>query len=179
MPLFRPPDAEGFPREMKIILIAAMAENRVIGVDNHLPWDLPGERRRFRGETMGHPVIMGRKTFHSLLRPLDGRTVIVLSRRVDLTISGALLARSLQEALCLGADAPGGDLVFIAGGGEIYRQALPLAQGICLTVVHRDFQGNVTFPELPADRFMEICREDLPGSIPATLIRMERKSASA
>lgn len=122
---------------------------------------------------MGHPVLMGRKTFYSLPGTLDGRTVIVLSRNPEFTPPGTLPARTLQEALDMAEQSLGGDEVFIAGGGDLYRQALPLAHRICLTVVHREIQGDVTFPEIPMDRFTEICREELPGSSTATIIRLE------
>lgn len=159
---------------MTITLIAAMAENRVIGRDNTIPWDLPEDRRRFRQLTMGHPVVMGRRTFDSLPRPLDGRTVIVLSRDPAFAPSGATPAASLEEALYLATHAPGGDQVFIAGGGELYLQSLPLADRICLTIIHGTFPGDVTFPELPAGRFMVTAHEELPGPPPASIIRLER-----
>jgi dihydrofolate reductase len=158
---------------MIISLIAAMAENRVIGRKNGIPWDFPEDRRRFRLLTMGHPVLMGRKTFDSLPVALDGRTVIVLSRDSLLPFSGALLARSLEEALYLAAHSPGGEELFIAGGGELYRQALLLADRIYLTIIHRTISGDITFPELPAGRFTEMSREKLPGTMAASFIRLE------
>jgi len=158
---------------MTITLIAAMAENRVIGMKNSLPWDIPEDRKRFRRLTMGRPVIMGRATFQSLPGPLEGRTVIVLSRNRDCSLSGGILARSFEEALALASRAPGGDEVFIAGGSDLYRQALPMVDRIYLTVIPRHVPGDVIFPELPANRFKEISREELPGTIPATFIRLD------
>ena len=163
---------------MIITLIAAMAENRVIGRDNALPWDLPEDRKRFRALTMGHPVIMGRRTWQSLPRPLDGRTVIVLSRNRELTLSDGIRAGSLEEALALAVKADGCDEVFIAGGGYLYRQALPIADRISLTVVYQTATGDVTFPDLPDGLFVETSREDFPGAPAASFIRLERATHS-
>jgi len=159
---------------MTITLIAAVAENRVIGRDGVIPWNLPEDRKRFRMMTMGHPLIMGRRTFQSLPRPLDGRTIIVLSRNRHFTATDGNTATSLEEALALAADADGNDEVFIAGGGELYRQALAYADRLYLTVIHREIPGDVTFPELPVNMFVEAQREELPGELPSTFIRMER-----
>jgi dihydrofolate reductase len=162
---------------MTITLIAAMAENRVIGRNGSIPWDLPEDRKRFRALTLGHPVIMGRTTWQSLPRPLDGRTIIVLSRNREFSPSGDVPAGSLEEALALAAKAVGNDEVFIAGGGDLYQQALPLADRIYLTLIHREIPGDISFPELPANCFVEVCRENVPGSMPATFIRLtSRKS---
>ena len=160
---------------MTITLIAAMAENRVIGHEGGIPWDLPEDRKRFRALTMGHPVIMGRRTYQSLPRPLDGRTVIVLTRNRDFTASGALIAGSIDESLALAGAAEGNDELFIAGGGEVYNQALSRAHRICLTLIHREIPGDVTFPELPANMFVEVEREELPAELPATFLCLERK----
>lgn len=125
-----------------------MAENRVIGGNGAIPWDLPADRRRFRELTMGHQVIMGRKTWESIGRPLPGRRNIVLSRRPDFRAEGCMVAGSLEEALRMCA---GDDGVFICGGEELYRLALPLADTIYLTLVHRVSDGDVFFPPIPAD----------------------------
>ena len=161
---------------MIITLIAAMAENRVIGRDNTLPWNLPEDRKRFRTLTMGHPVIMGRRTWQSLPRSLVGRTVIVLSRNRDFTLSESVRAGNLEEALARAAEADGSDEVFIAGGGDLYRQALSIADRIYLTVVHLTVTGDVIFPELPEDMFVEASREELPGPLAASFIHYNRHS---
>jgi dihydrofolate reductase len=161
---------------MTITIIAAMAENRVIGRNGSIPWDLPEDRKRFRALTMGHPVIMGRRTWQSLPCQLDGRTVIVLSRNREFIPPDGVPAGSLEEALTLAAEADGNEEVFIAGGGDLYRQALPLADRIYLTLIHREIPGDVRFPELPANCFVEVCRENLPGSMPATFIRLQVKN---
>ncbi len=156
---------------MIVSIICAMAENRVIGRGTVIPWDLPDDRARFRELTWGHPVIMGRRTFESLGRPLPGRTNIVLSRDHGYRPEGAVAAGDLETALSLAGN---GNEVFICGGGEVYRQAMPLAGRIHLTLLHRVFAGNVFFPEIPAD-FIEEKREFIPEPIPHTFLFYERK----
>lgn len=157
---------------MTIALIAAMAENRVIGRGPVIPWDLPDDRKRFREITWGRPVIMGRKTFETLEKPLPGRLNIVLTRRGDYKPSGCRVARDPKQALALAGDA---EEVFICGGAEIYREFMPLADRIHLTVIHRDCDGDVRFPELPPD-FTVIDREFVPEPIPHTFFVYERQS---
>ena len=132
---------------MKITLIAAIAENRVIGRAGALPWHLPDDLRRFKRRTVGHAVVMGRRTFESLGGPLPDRRAIVITRRSDLIARGATVAHSLDDAL---ETARGWNEreVFILGGAEIYALALPLADRLELTVVHADFDGDTFFPEL-------------------------------
>lgn len=156
---------------MTVTIIAAMAVNRVIGKEGGLPWHLPDDLARFRAITLGHPVIMGRKTFESIGRPLPGRLTIILTRRQGYAPEGVAVARSLDEALALAGSA---DEVFICGGGELYREALPLADRIHLTVVHRPFEGDTTFPEIPAD-FVETAREEGEGEPPHTFLTLERR----
>jgi len=127
---------------MTITLIAAMAENRVIGRNGAMPWHLPDDLARFRAITMGHPVIMGRKTFASIGRPLQGRLNIVLTRQVGYAPEGVVVARNLPDALAMAGAA---DEVFICGGGEVYREALLLADRVLLTVVQGDFPGDTIF----------------------------------
>jgi dihydrofolate reductase len=131
---------------MKITLIAAVSENRVIGRDGGLPWRLPDDLRRFKQRTLGHNVIMGRRTYESLVAPLPDRPAIVVSRSRDLDIPGATIANSVEEALDV-ARGRGEDEVFILGGSEIYAIALPLADRLELTVVHAEIQGDTYFPE--------------------------------
>jgi dihydrofolate reductase len=158
---------------MTISLIAAMAENRVIGRGNTIPWDLPGDMKRFKAITMGHPVIMGRKTFESIGRPLPGRKTIIITGKRDYRAEGCVVAHSLQDALAECSDV---EEVFISGGGEVYREALPIASRIYLTVLHRDVDGDTLFPEIPED-FVEVEREDVvENTIPCTFILYERKN---
>jgi dihydrofolate reductase len=129
---------------MTVCIIAAMSENRLIGRAGALPWRLPADLKRFKALTGGHTIIMGRKTFESLGRPLPDRTSIIVTRNRAYRAAGALIAHSLEEALeKAGADGK----VFIIGGGEIYRQALPLADRLELTIIHAVLDGDTYFPE--------------------------------
>jgi dihydrofolate reductase len=128
---------------MKRALIAAMAGNRVIGSDNKIPWRLPSDLARFKRLTMGHHLIMGRKTYESIGRPLPGRTTIVVTRG-PFSAPNVLTAPSLEAAFAVaGKD----DLPFICGGGEIYRQSIERADILYLTTIEKDIIGDVTFPE--------------------------------
>ena len=141
-----------------ISLIAAVARNRALGKDGQLLWHLPEDMRYFRETTRGKPVIMGRKTWESLpesFRPLSGRRNIVISRNSAYEAPGATLAGSLDEAVRLTQDDAE---VFVIGGAEIYRQALPLAQRLYLTEVAQDFAADVFFPEFGAREWREISR---------------------
>ena len=143
-----------------ISLIAAMSENRVIGRDNKLPWHLPEDLQHFKGLTLGHPIVMGRKTFESIGRVLPGRTNVILSRSPGVSVAGARVYRSLDDALDalkreLGAKAE----IFVVGGAEVYRQALPLADRVYLTVVRGEIGGDAFFPELSAKDFTETERQ--------------------
>lgn len=131
---------------MKITVIAAMAENRVIGRAGMLPWRLPDDLRRFKRRTEGHAVVMGRRTFESLGGPLPDRRAIVVTRRRDFDAGGATVTHSLDEALDT-ARAWNEQEVFILGGAEIYALALPLADRLELTVVHAEIEGDTFFPE--------------------------------
>ena len=143
-------------KKPKIVLIVAMARNRVIGNKGSLPWHLPEDLKRFRRLTMGHPIIMGRKTYDSIGRPLPGRRNIVISRNQSLAIDSVETAASLQSALDMVADA---DQAFVIGGQQIYQAALPLADRIELTLVDGDFEGDVLFPEIDPQVWLESQRE--------------------
>jgi dihydrofolate reductase len=140
----------------RITIIVAIAANRVIGNANALPWRLPEDLKRFRRLTTGHYIVMGRKTFASLGRLLPERTHIVLSRRSDFAARGTLVARSIDAALELCAAQKE---VFVIGGEEIYRQALPYAQRLQMTEIHHDFFGDVFFPEYDKAQWHETSRE--------------------
>ncbi len=134
---------------MKISIIAAMGENRAIGFKRRIPWRLPADFKWFKDHTMGHPVIMGSKTFESMGKPLPGRINIILTKNPDYRPGGdgVLVAHTLDEALTLACTAPGGEEIFICGGGQIYELALPLADTMYLTRVHGTFEGDAFFPE--------------------------------
>jgi dihydrofolate reductase len=153
-----------------ISIIAAMADNRVIGRGNVIPWHIPEDMKRFREITMGHPVILGRKTFESIGRPLPGRKTFIVTRKRGYRAEGCIVVHDLQEALAKCADA---DEVFICGGGEVYREAMPLASRIYLTVVHLEVNGDTLFPVIPAD-FLLVRREEIKGAVLCTYRLYER-----
>jgi dihydrofolate reductase len=130
---------------MTISIIVAVAENQVIGYNNQLLWRLKEDLQRFKGLTMGHHIIMGRKTYESVGRPLPGRTNVIITRNKDFKADGCLMVGSLDEAIKV---ANSDSEVFIIGGGEIYNQSLPIADKIYLTRVHASFPGDTFFPEL-------------------------------
>lgn len=140
----------------RISLIAAMAENRAIGIDNRLPWRLPADLRRFKALTMGHALIVGRKTYESIGRPLPGRTLIVVTRRQGYTPPGVQVAHSVEAALGQAQ----GDEVFIGGGEEIFRQTLDRADRAYLTCIQKDFPGDAFFPKLDPSLWHLVERED-------------------
>lgn len=144
---------------MTIALIAALAKNRVIGSHNDLPWRIPEDMKFFRRTTLGKPVIMGRKTFDSIRKPLAKRRNIVVSRQRDLQIDGAEVVGSLELALNLAAQHQPEEIMVI-GGGELYQQALPKAQRLYLTYIDKDFEGDVKFPEIPQNEWQEVSHDD-------------------
>ncbi|MDR2624745.1 MAG: dihydrofolate reductase [Zoogloeaceae bacterium] len=142
-----------------LTLIAAVARNRVIGIDNRLPWHLAEDMRHFRAATRGHPVIMGRKTWESLpaaFRPLPERRNIVVSRQPGYPLpEGAYLAHSLEEALALTQDAE----AFLIGGAQLYALALPAARRLLLTEIDQEIPGNAHFPDFDRKEWQETRRE--------------------
>jgi dihydrofolate reductase len=140
----------------RIALIAAVAQNGVIGVDNRLPWRLPDDLRRFRALTIGHSIIMGRKTWESIGGPLSERQSIVVTRQRDFRAPGAQLAGSLEAAIAMAA-LP--EPVFVIGGEALYRTAMPIAGLLYLTEIQRDFEGDVRFPGYERQAWRELSRE--------------------
>jgi dihydrofolate reductase len=141
---------------MRVSLIAAMAENRVIGVNNSLPWHLPDDLKRFRRLTTGHTVIMGRKNYESIGKPLPQRRNVVVTRRTDFQAPGCIVVHSLEEALATAGDDPE---VFVIGGAEIYREMLARADRLYLTLVHARIAGDTYFPEFDLREWRETARE--------------------
>jgi len=142
---------------MRVSIIVAVSANGVIGRDNDLPWRLSADLRRFKRLTMGHHLIMGRRTWESVGKPLPGRTTVVITSRRCRPHPEVAVARSLDEALELIA---GDDEVFIAGGAELYRAALPVADRLYLTRIHADFEGDTFFPQLDEAQWRLVSRED-------------------
>ena len=128
-------------------ILVAFDENRVIGKNNALIWHLPADLKRFKALTTGHVIIMGRKTFESIGRPLPNRTTIVISRQHDLQIDGVILAHSVEEAI-LKAKSLTREDIYIVGGAEIYALSLPVADQILVTQLHDIFEGDAFFPEI-------------------------------
>ena len=138
-----------------LTLVAAMGTNRVIGVDGDMPWHFSEDLRHFKSTTLGGVMVMGRKTFDSIGRPLPGRRSIVITRSPDWSHEGVEVVHSLGEALALaGTDAP----VFVVGGGEIYAQALPLATRLVLTEIDDAPDGDTFFPDWPRNQWTETSR---------------------
>ncbi|WP_417319502.1 type 3 dihydrofolate reductase [Emcibacter sp.] len=148
---------------VKISLIVAMAENRVIGKDNALPWHISSDLKYFKEQTMGKPVIMGRKTYESIGKPLPGRTNIVITRDTSFSPEGVIPAFELEMALDVAqgiAEAKGLDEVMVIGGAQIYELVLPQANRLYLTLVRGDVEGDAWFPELEMSEWVEHSRED-------------------
>lgn len=157
----------------RVSLIAAVARNGVIGRGNALPWHLPQDLKRFRALTTGHPIIMGRRTYESLGRPLPNRHNLVVTRDPHFAAAGCSVAASLEAAIaaCAGAT----DEIFIIGGAQIYRQALPLAQRLYLTEIDQDFEGDTHFPPFDRRQWRETAREVQAGAeVPFAFVIYER-----
>ncbi len=144
---------------MNPTLIAAMAQNRVIGKDNDLIWHLPDDLKRFKRLTKGHHVIMGRKTYESMNSPLPHRVNIVITRKRDYKANGCIVVSSLDEAL---QKVEGDDQPFIIGGGEIYKQSLEVALTIELTLVHGTFDGDTYFPQIDESQWKLVEKQEHP-----------------
>jgi len=160
---------------MTVSLICAASQNGVIGRDNRLPWHLPADLAHFKRLTTGHPILMGRKTYQSIGKPLPRRTNIVITRQTDFQAEGCLVANSPEQALGLCAN---DEEVFIIGGAEIYRQALPVANKIYLTRLWHDFEGDTFLFKIDPSAWQEIYREDFmpdqKNQYPYSFITLER-----
>lgn len=147
---------------MLISIIVAMGQNRVIGKNGQLPWHLPTDLQRFKRLTMGHPLLMGRRTFESIGRPLSGRKTIILSRNPNFRAAGCDVVTDIETALQLASSA---EELFICGGAEIYQQSLPLTERIYLTRLDFDPDGDTVFPELPRNSFETICTRQFKDNV--------------
>ena len=137
-------------------VIAAMARNRVIGVRNTLPWHLPEDLKHFRALTMGHHIIMGRKTYESIGKPLPGRTTVIVTRDRRYRAAGCLTAGSIDAAVVSCGQDPE---IFFVGGAEMYAQVLPRAQRLYLTEIQADYEGDAWFPDFDPDQWQELERD--------------------
>ncbi len=152
---------------MKLAVIVAQATNRVIGRGNKLPWHLPEDLQYFKKVTLGKPIIMGRKTYESIGRPLPGRTNIVVTRDTDYARPGIEVVHSLGDAVTLAGslcEINGVDEAMLIGGAELYAQAMPLAERLYLTQVHASVEGDAYFPVFNRQAWRELGREDYPAS---------------
>ena len=161
---------------MIVSIIVAASRNNVIGRDNELIWRLSADLKRFKALTTGHTIIMGRKTFDSIGKPLPERTSVIITRQQDYKQEGCVVAHSLEEALEKVKDQ---EKVFIIGGGSIYQEALNLADELYLTRVHRNFKGDTFFPEIKMSEWESVHREDcMPdekNEFPYSFINYKRK----
>lgn len=164
-----------------IAAIVAMAENRVIGKQNQLLWRLPADFKHFKATTMGHPILMGRKTYESIGKALPGRLNIVISRNQALKAPNCIIIGSLQEAIDY-ASKQDQQEIFIIGGEEIFKQSMILLDRIYLTIVHHEFKGDVFFPELKEQEWREVNREDhdtdTDNAYPYSFVLLERISVA-
>jgi dihydrofolate reductase len=144
---------------MRISLIVAMASNRVIGLNNKMPWHLSADLKKFKKITMGSPVLMGRKTYESIGKPLPGRTNIIISRNPEYRQDGCLVFNDLKTALNKACE--NAEEIFVIGGSDLYEAILPIANAIYLTVINREFQGDTFFPELDLNYWSEVERVDI------------------
>lgn len=157
----------------KISLIAALSENRVIGVENKLPWHISQDLKRFKTITSGHPVIMGRKTYESMGRLLSNRTNIIITRDENYSLEGAVMVHSLEEAIEKGKRVDQNE-VFIIGGGQIFEQAISLADKLYLTLVHTTIDGDAYFPDYSQFQ-REVFRQDgEENGLSFTFLELER-----
>ena len=159
-----------------LAIIVAMAKNRTIGINNTLPWRIPADLQHFKKLTMGHHMIMGRKTFESIGRPLPGRTTVVVSRDRNLKIEGCTVAHSLSEAM---ANCVSDPQVFVVGGADIYAQALGLVDTLYITEIQQDVIGDAWFPEFRRSEWLEVSREihrqETPGPLEYHFVTYRRK----
>jgi dihydrofolate reductase len=151
---------------MKVSIIAAMSKNRVIGKGNELPWHIPEDFKYFKEKTLKKPVIMGRKTYESIGKLLPGRTNIIVTRKLDYVVNGAIIVNSIEEAfgecIMLFCSIMSDNEVMVIGGGEIYEQALPHTSKIYLTIVDTEVDGDTFFPEID-DEWVKISTEQRGG----------------
>lgn len=165
---------------MKLAHIVAASENNVIGVNNDLPWDIPEDMKFFREKTKGKALIMGRKTFESVGHPLPKRLNVVITRQPNYTsdAENVVVVPDLESAIkhCEQVQNVYGDEIFIIGGGEIFKQSLPIVDIIYLTRIHKKYDGDIFYPELPKDQFTEVERRERLEPVPFTFLTYAKKA---
>lgn len=163
---------------MLVSLIVALTPQGVIGKDNTLPWHLPSDLKHFKMLTWGKPIIMGRKTFESIGKPLPGRQNIVITHQQNFSVSGCDIVHSLDEALKQAGKA---QQVFIIGGSAVFAEALPFADFLYLTLIHADIAGNIYFPAWEQDNWEQVSRENFPADdqnpYPFSFVLLKRRHA--
>ncbi len=171
------PNTESRILHPRSCIVVAMAKNRTIGVNNTLPWRCPEDLKHFKSLTMGHHMIMGRKTFDSIGKALPGRTSVVVTRCRELKIDGCLIAHSLPEAI---AACAGDEQIYIVGGAEIYTQAMPLADTLYITEIQQDVEGDAHFPDFDKSQWLEVSRDihtqEFPEPLEYHFVTYRRKS---
>jgi dihydrofolate reductase len=160
----------------RIALIVAMAKNRTIGINNTLPWRCPEDLKHFKTLTMGHHMIMGRKTFESIGKALPGRTTVIVTRNPHLTIDGCIVVHSLQDAIKACADEKE---IFIVGGAELYAQSLEIVNTMYITEIQQDVEGDAHFPEVDKRQWKESsrmsCVQEMPQPLAYHFVTYQRK----
>jgi len=163
----------------RVSLIVAMARNRIIGANNTIPWRLPDEQQLFKRLTMGHHIVMGRKTYQSIGRLLPGRTTVIVTRRHEYVVPGAIVAHSLRDAINAAAR---DNEVFVIGGADLFAEALPIADRLHLTIVEADLEGDTWMPSFDLGEWTEVARErhEIDGRhpYPYTYTLLERSRPS-
>lgn len=154
-----------------ISIIVAVSKNNIIGNNGMIPWKIKGEQSRFRELTIGKTIIMGRRTFQEIGKPLPDRKTIVISNTENIIAEHCITVKSLAEALDL---AKYEEEVFIAGGGQVYKEALPYTNRIYMTIIDKFIEGNVSFPEIKEDDFIKTYEKRIEGEIPYTYLTFER-----
>ncbi len=160
----------------KLSIIVAVANHNVIGINNTLPWHLPEDLKRFKALTMGHHIIMGRKTYESLGRLLPGRTTVIVTRNKDYQVEGAIVVHSLEAALHMSAE---DDEMFLIGGAELYEIGVAAADKLYVTEVHADFEGDAYLPDFEMAQWDEVSRErhQTASGLAFSYVTYERRSA--
>lgn len=157
----------------KISLVAAMAQNRVIGNGLEIPWKIKGEQLRFKELTTGKVMVMGRLTYQSIGRPLPNRVNVILTRDKNFSAEGCEVFHSLEDILNYYKDE---EEIMIAGGGQLYKDTLSIADTLYLTIIHKDIDGDIYFPEFSPEAFEEVAHEDVDGELPYSYVTYQRKA---